>query len=437
MILPAHNAIALVDGNNFYVSCERVFNPALEKKPIVILSNNDGCIVSRSQEAKDLGIAMGLPFFKAKHLVKEHQLQCLSSNYTLYGDMSARMMTTLAEWAPEQEVYSIDECFLDLSHMMPSQALIPYGRQVREQVLQYLGLPTCVGIGPSKTLAKLANHIAKKNPQFQGVFAWASLSEQEQVTWLKQVAVSEVWGVGRKIAAHLQKMAIHTVYDLQQADGEMIRRRFSIVMARTVQELRGIACMAMADLEDTERKQQIISSKSFGTPIRDLVYLQEAAASYVCRAAEKLRRQNSVCHFVTVLIHTNPFQKNAPQYRNHITVPLSIGTSDSRRLIKAAHFGLNHIYRPDYFYKKVGIMLSDLRDSAHQQHDLFTQIDQVKSTQVMQTMDLLNQRFGSNTLTLAGTGANAANQPLWRMRANHKSQRFTTAWQEIPIAHAG
>lgn len=435
-MLPSHKAIALIDGNNFYVSCERVFNPHLEKKPLVILSNNDGCIVSRSQEAKDLGIAMGAPFFKAKHLVTQHQLQWLSSNYTLYGDMSARMMSTLAEFSPEQEVYSIDECFLNLSQMMPSNTLTHYGKEIRERVLRYLGLPTCVGIGPSKTLAKLANHIAKKNRQFDGVFVWANYSASEQDAWLKKVDVAEVWGVGRKISHHLQKMHIQTVYDLQQADSEMIRRRFSVVMARTVNELRGISCIAMSDIADTERKQQIISSKSFGKPISELSYLQEATASYICRAAEKLRKQHSVCHFVTVFMHTNPFKPEEPQYRNQITIPLSIASSDSRRLVKAALFGLERIYRPAYLYKKVGIILSDLRDEAHHQNDLFTQIDPIKSQQVMQTMDLLNQRFGSNTISIAGTGALAGNQKHWRMRANHKSQRFTTCWQEIPIARA-
>lgn len=435
-IFPIEKAIALVDGNNFYVSCERVFNPSLENKSLVILSNNDGCIVSRSQEAKDLGIGMGVPFFKVKPLIAKNKLQWLSSNYTLYGDMSARMMATLAEFAPEQEIYSIDECFLNLSEVLAPQEHIAYGKKIRARVQQYLGLPTCVGVGPSKTLAKLANHIAKKNHQFEGVFAWASLNLSEQIYWLQKIAVGEVWGVGRKIGAHLEQMGILSVYDLQQADSEMIRRRFSVVMARTVNELKGISCIAMEDLVDTERKQQIISSKSFGTPVRELAYLQEATASYVSRAAEKLRLQNSVCHYVTVFIRTNPFKSEEPQYRNQITVPLSIASSDSRRLIKAALFGLQQIYRTDFTYKKVGIILSDLRDANHHQNDLFTQIDQAKSHQVMQTMDLLNQRFGANTLAIAGTGIMASGNQHWRMRANHKSQRFTTCWQEIPVARA-
>jgi DNA polymerase V len=436
LALPSERAIALIDGNNFYVSCERVFNPKLISQPLVILSNNDGCIVSRSQEARDLGIPMGMPFFKAKHFVNSHGLKWLSSNYTLYGDMSARMMHVLAEFSPDQEIYSIDECFLDLSHMMSDQALMSYGKSIKERIYQYLGLPTCVGIGPSKTLAKLANHIAKKNPQFGGVFAWSALPPNEQLHWLQRIAVGEVWGVGRRINASLEQMGITTVADLAQANPEMIRRRFSVVMARTVAELQGISCLAMSDIEDIPSKQQIISSKSFGQEVTDLQHLQEAVASYICRAAEKLRAQDSVCQYVTVFVRTNPFAQNQTQYRNQMTVPLSIASNDSRRLIKAAFFGLERIYQPGLRYKKAGVILSDLYPAAQQQQDLFTKIDQKKSAQVMQTMDDLNHLYGAHTVTLASTGATIGNPRNWRMRANHKSQRFTTHWDEIPLVHA-
>jgi DNA polymerase V len=432
-LLPSDRAIALIDGNNFYVSCERVFNPKLTNQPLVILSNNDGCIVSRSQEARDLDIPMGMPFFKAKHLVKSHGLQWLSSNYTLYGDMSARMMAILSEFSPEQEIYSIDECFLDLSQMMSTENLVPYGKKIKERVYQYLGLPTCVGIGPTKTLAKLANHIAKKNKCFGGVFAWAALNAQEQMDWFKKIAVKEIWGVGRRINENLQEMGITTVYDLACANPEMIRRRFSVVLARTVAELQGVSCLAMSDLEDVPRKQQIISSKSFGQPIQELPPLEEAVASYICRAAEKLRSQNSVCHYVTVFVRTNPFAANQAQYRNQITIPLSIASADSRRLVKAALFGLSRIYQPEFVYKKAGVILSDIHLAQHHQEDLFTQINQKKSAQVMQTMDHLNHLYGANTIILASTGATSNNPHFWRMRANHKSQRFTTRWHEIPL----
>jgi DNA polymerase V len=434
-LLPSDRAIALVDGNNFYVSCERVFNPKLIGKPLVILSNNDGCIVSRSQEARNLDIPMGMPFFKAKHLVKSHGLQWLSSNYTLYGDMSARMMGVLSEFSPEQEIYSIDECFLDLSKMMPNEDLVTYGKTIKERVHQYLGLPTCVGIGSTKTLAKLANHIAKKNPSFGGVFAWAALNAQEQTAWLKKIAVGEIWGVGRRINESLKEMGITTVYELACANPEMIRRRFSVVLARTVAELQGISCLAISDLEDMPRKQQIISSKSFGQPIQDLAPLQEAVASYICRAAEKLRAQDSVCHYVTVFVRTNPFAANQAQYRNQITIPLSIASADSRRLVKAALFGLSHIYQLGYTYKKAGVILSDIHSAQQHQEDLFTQINQQKSAQTMQTMDHLNHLFGANTIILASTGATKKNSRFWRTRANYKSQRFTTRWDELPLAH--
>ncbi|MEI7532508.1 MAG: Y-family DNA polymerase [Betaproteobacteria bacterium] len=429
-------AIALVDGNNFYVSCERVFNPGLEKSPLVILSNNDGCIVSRSQEARDLGIPMGLPFFKAKQLIQSHGLKWLSSNYTLYGDMSARMMNTLAQFSPDQEIYSIDECFLDLTGITSDSQLISYGLTIKERVQRDLGLPTCVGIGPSKTLAKLANHIAKKNKQFGGAFAWAALSQQEQIEWLKKVNVAEVWGVGRRLLEQLNTIGIKTVYDLQQANTDLIRRRFSIVLARTVAELNGVACLEMVDIKEPINKQQIISSKSFGEPIQALPLLREAVASYVCRAAEKLREQASVCHNVTVFVRTNPFAKHQPQYHNQISIPLSIGTADSRRLIHAACYGLERIYRSNYVYKKAGIILSDLHDAYHHQGDLFTKIDEEKSQQVMRTIDNLNLRYGANTLTLASTGIVVGNPHSWRMRANQKSQCFTTRWDEIALAKA-
>jgi DNA polymerase V len=433
--LPSERAIALIDGNNFYVSCERVFNPKLNGRPLVILSNNDGCIVSRSQEARDLGIPMGMPFFKAKHFVKSHGLQWLSSNYTLYGDMSARMMNVLSEFSPAQEIYSIDECFLDLSQMMSNELLIPYGQTIKKRVHQYLGLPTCVGIGPTKTLAKLANHIAKKNKVFNGVFAWAALDYEEQSYWLKSIAVSEIWGVGRRINDRLISMGIHTVSDLACANPEMIRSRFSVVLARTVVELQGISCLAMSDLEEIPRKQQIISSKSFGQPITDLSHLQEAVASYICRAAEKLRAQDSVCQYVTVFVRTNPFAKDQTQYRNQITIPLSIASADSRRLIKAAFFGLDLIYKKGFIYKKAGVILSELHQAKHQQEDLVTQINQTKSTQVMQTMDALNQLYGAHTISLASAAQTLGNPRAWHMRANHKSHRFTTRWHEIPPAH--
>jgi DNA polymerase V len=430
--LPEERAIALIDGNNFYVSCERVFNPKLRNKPLVILSNNDGCIVSRSQEARDLGIPMGMPFFKAKHLVDEQGLLWLSSNYTLYGDMSARMMAILSEFSPNQEIYSIDECFLDLSKMMPSTELIPYGKEIRSRVDRYLGLPTCVGIGPSKTLAKLANHIAKKNQQFGGVFAWAALSGNEQSTWMKKIAVGEVWGVGRRLNDHLKSMGIETVYDLAISNPEVMRKHFSVVMARTVAELQGVSCLDLEEVEEVSRKQQIISSKSFGQPMTDLAPLQEAVASYVCRAAEKLRAQKSVCHFVTVFVRTNPFAKHQTQYRNQLTVPLSIATADSRRLVRAALFGLDQIYKQGLIYKKAGIILSDIRQAENHQGDLFTKIDEEKSKQVMHAMDALNHLYGANTVVLASTGATVGNPRFWRMRANHKSPRFTTRWNEIP-----
>ena len=284
--------IALVDGNNFYVSCERAFNPALEQRPVVVLSNNDGCVVSRSNEAKALGIKMGVPYFEVKHLTKSHGLIWLSSNYTLYGDMSARMMSILGAFAPEQEIYSIDECFLDFTGMVVDQ--IARGRKMRATVRQYIGIQTCVGIGPSKTMAKLANHIAKKQPQFRGVFAWSALTATEQDAMMAGLEVGEVWGIGRRLNAQLDNLGIRSALDLKQADPAAMRRRFSVVMERTIAELNGVACL---DLEDVApRKEQIMCSRSFGRPVTDLADLKEAVMSYTVRAAARMREQSSACH---------------------------------------------------------------------------------------------------------------------------------------------
>lgn len=424
---------ALVDGNNFYVSCERVFNPRLEGKPVVVLSNNDGCIVARSQEARALGIRMGAPFFEAKHLIRSHGLIWLSSNYTLYGDMSARLMALLAELSPHQEIYSIDECFLDLSGIQHD--LIARAQSLRKRVKQYLGLPTCIGIGHSKTLAKLANHIAKKRPAYKGVFSWNHCSRLEEDALMAEIDVGEVWGVGRRLKIHLEQMNIHTVCDLKYASTSLIRKRFGVVLERTVHELNGISCL---DLEDTQadhlvRKHQIISSKSFGKPVHQLHELQEAVVSYASRAAEKLRQQQSFCSHLLVYLRTNPFAEQTPQYTNSITIPLLVGSDDTREFARLAALGIEKIYRSGFAYKKAGVMLLGLYPANQDQGDLFCKSPmRERSSHLMQVMDRLNRVYGSNTLRVAGAGL----QPQWVMRSTQRSPNYTTAWNELALACA-
>ena len=418
-------AIALVDGNNFYVSCERVFNPALENRPVVVLSNNDGCVVSRSDEAKALGIRMGVPFFEIRSLIKSHGLVWLSSNYALYGDMSARMMNLLGKFAPRQEIYSIDECFLDFRGMAGDAS--ECGRKLRQRIRQYLGITTCTGIGASKTLAKLANHVAKTRRQYGGVFDWAMLPAAAQAALMDELDAGEVWGVGRRLVLQLQAMRIRTVHDLRRASPALMRRRFSVIMERIVAELNGESCL---DLEDVAaRKTQILASRSFGQPVTALQELREAVMSYVIRAAERLRTQRSACTQVTVFMHTSRFRTDTPQYSPAMLVPLSVATDDTRRLCAAARFGLERIYRPGYRYKKAGVMLTGLLPATVAQGDLFSAYERPRAARLMATMDNINKIYGMNTATFAGAGIE---QP-WRMQSAQKSPRYTTAWNELAI----
>jgi len=423
---------ALIDANNFYVSCERVFNPQLEKKPVVVLSNNDGCIVARSQEAKDLGIRMGEPFFRAKHLIQSHGLIWFSSNYTLYGDMSTRMMALLGSFAPQQEIYSIDECFLDLAGIR--QDAVSYGQIIRRRTRRYLGLPTSVGIGKTKTLAKLANYLAKKRPQYGGVFDWQACEPLIEDYLMAQIDVGEIWGVGRRLRMQLRAMAITTCRDLKYAPTSLIRQRFGVVLERTIAELNGLACLALEDAQTSgeKRKQQIISSKSFGRPITALADLSAAVLSYTARAAEKLRQQDSICSHVVVFIQTNSFSTHQKQYANSITLPVIVASNDTRRLSAVALMGIEKIYRAGYSYKKAGVILLGLHPAAQQQGNLLMADPDARTSKVMHVMDHLNQKYGANTLSLAGAGL----QPHWRTQAAQRTPNYTTAWDEIAPAYA-
>jgi DNA polymerase V len=422
--------IALIDCNNFYASCERAFNPKLEGKPVVVLSNNDGCVVARSNEVKALGIKMGVPWFQMADDAKRHGMIAFSSNYALYADMSARVMAILGQFSPQQEIYSIDECFLGLEGFEHLD-LVTYGQTIRHRVKQWTGIPVSVGIAPTKTLAKLANHVAKKRAAYAGVCNFAQLTPNELDALLASLNVDEVWGVGRKISQQLETMRINTVLDLKRADPKRIRQRFSVVMERTVAELNGVSCI---DLEEASQpKQQIMSSRSFGTPITCQAELGEAVTTYVTRAAEKLRHQGSVAGSICVFIQTNAFKPEEPQYQRSMVVPMVKPTDDTMHLTGAALKGLAVIYRDGFRYKKAGILLMGLEDKDALQATLFDDLlAEAKSARLMLAMDAINARMGSDTVSSAAAGIHKR----WRMRRERKSPDYTTDWKALPLVMA-
>lgn len=419
---------ALVDCNNFYASCEQLFQPRLQGRPVVVLSNNDGCIVARSAEAKAIGIQMGEPWHKLKALACQHDIVALSSNYSLYGDMSARVMRLLSTFSPAQDVYSIDECFLDLTGSHPSP--VASARTIRQEVNRQIGVPVCVGLGPTKTLAKLANHVAKKRAQYAGVFSFSDLSPQETEPLLSSIAVKEVWGVGSRLTTRLYDLGINTVLDLQCSHPSAIRKQFSVTLERTVRELRGEVCYGL--MERPPDRKQIFSSRSFGQLIHDLAPLEESVAAYATRAAEKLRAQNLATGCVAVMLRTNPFRTDLPQLQRcaSINIPL---TDDTRHIAQTAIQILRTIYRPGYAYQKTGVLLSELTPVATRQIGLFDDTKaQEKSKALMSAMDRLNKEFGRGTVKLLAEGTDAQ----WAMRSERRTPRYTTRLDELPVAKA-
>jgi DNA polymerase V len=418
---------ALVDCNNFYASCEKLFNPSLKDRPVVVLSNNDGCVVARSAEVKAIGIPMGVPWFKIQQEAKRYGIVAFSSNYALYADMSNRVVEVLSSFSPNIEVYSIDESFLDLSGF-ERVGYHAYGAEMRQQIADWLGLAVCVGIGPTKTLAKLANHCAKKKlAGEEGVCDFTTLTPDERLTLFERIEVGEVWGVGRKITARLEEMGIRTVRQLHDADAETLRSRISVVLDRTVRELRGVSCL---DLEEVvPDKQQIMSSRSFGTLVYDLADLEEAVSSYVARAAEKLRDQDSLAGALQVYIRTNIFKPEAPQYQQAMTIPLPEASADTRVLIRWALRMLQQIYRPGFGYHKAGIALLEIVPRANQQLSLFVPADvgSIRNERLMTTLDAINGRYGRGALRLAAEGVTRT----WQMRRGNLSPRFTTDWNGV------
>ena len=416
-------SIALIDVNNFYVSCERVFNPKLENKPVVVLSNNDGCAISRSNEAKELGIKMGTPWFKLKEFAKQENVTALSSNYTLYLDMSHRVMTLLSKFSPDQEVYSVDESFLDLT-TFKSKDLIKYGQQIKTKIKQWTGLPVSIGIGSTKTLSKLANHIAKKNPSFKGVCNLNVMDQDTLDTWMSHFPVSDVWGIGRSLTPKLNQLGITSILDLKHADPDYIRQQFSIVLEKTVRELNGIMCIELKDVE--EPNKEIMVSRSFGRRVKNKQELIEALTSYTSRAAERMRKQESVATSLYVYVRTSPHDdKN--QYANGVNIPLFQPSDDTMVLTNAALLGLNYIYRDGFDYQKAGITLCNLTSKHKVQGNLFN--NTISNTR-MKVLDTINQRW-KGKLKLGSEGVTKE----WEMRANFKSKNYTTNWDQLIIAH--
>ncbi|MBN1495413.1 MAG: Y-family DNA polymerase [Spirochaetes bacterium] len=421
------NLYFLVDCNNFYVSCERVFRPGLRQRPVVVLSNNDGNVVALSNEVKALGLPFGAPFFKVKNFISSHDIAVFSSNYSLYGDMSRRVMDCLGRFAPEMEIYSIDEAFLFMRGMRGDP--VEYARQIRDVVNQWTGIPVSIGIAPTKTLAKLASRIGKKDPASLGVFA---LTDRACVDWtLAATDAGDVWGVGPQYRDFLRRNGITTAAQLRDAPDRWVRRAMTIMGLRTVWELRGVPCIPIDELPAP--KKGIVSSRSFGRPVERLDELGEAVAAYMSRAAEKLRAQKSAAGSITVFLSTNRFRENEPQYSNGIACRLPVPSSHTPYLVRIASRLLARIYRQGYSYKKAGVMLCEILPEEDVQPDLFSGThDTERGRRLMRAVDHVNRDMGRHTLRFAAEGS----VKPWQMRREFLSGRYTTRWDEIPVVRA-
>ncbi|MCB1582914.1 MAG: Y-family DNA polymerase [Marinicella sp.] len=410
---------ALCDVNSFYVSCERIFRPDLNHKPVVVLSNNDGCVISISEEAKALGIPMAVPFHEVKAIVNKHQINWFSSNYCLYGDMSQRFNQLLKQHCDRVVSYSVDESFMLFEGYQENFRTI--GLKIKTHLQNTLSLPVCVGFAPTKTLAKLANHVAKKNKKAShGVVDMTVESTRHY--WLKQITVDKIWGVGRQLSKALIQQNIHTAWDLHQADPATLRRQFSVNMERLILELRGTACLQFDDVPAS--KKSILNSRSFGHTINDIQDLKEALAYHVSRCCEKLRNQGSLARVVSLFLYANKKDRDY-LYRPSLTLNLPEPTDDTGTFIQAIEAGLQQIFRPHLGYKKAGIMLNDLVPKTCYQPDLFSPVKTRPA--LMQCMDDINLKYGKDSLKFASLGF----AEKWAMRANAKSPNYTTRWSDI------
>ena len=433
----------LVDCNNFYVSCERVFNPLLRNKPVVVLSNNDGCIIARSNEAKSLGIPMGAPLHLYKTLIKKNKIFTYSSNYTLYGDMSSRVMSSLNYFVPDMEIYSIDEAFLDL-RKLNIETISEEMFKIRQFIYQWTGIPVSIGVGPTKTLAKLANKMAKKHSS-NGVYVLTISDHLRSI--LSNIQLEDIWGISKGWANRLKSIGINNPFDLQQSDPRQIRKLVSVVGERMVYELRGNSCLALENIVD---KKSITVSRSFGNMINDKYNLKQALANHVARAAEKLRSQDSLCGEICVFINTNRFRKKDLQYNNSVILPFDDLTDNTNIIMKKAFKVLDRLYRPNYNYKKIGVILLDLKQRKKDvknkdyviQDNLFTYDKNYKniadaSDICMEILDDINTKMGKMTLFYGSqgivkhSGRKKIEKDKWRMRSFYRSPFYTTNWADI------
>lgn len=416
---------ALCDVNSFYASCETVFRPDLRGRPVVVLSNNDGCVIARSAEAKAAGITMGEPFFKQKDLFRRAGVVCFSSNYELYADMSNRVMTTLEEMSPRVEIYSIDEAFCDLTGVRNCRDLTDFGKEIRATVLKRTHLTVGVGIAQTKTLAKLANHAAKKwQRQTGGVVDLSNLERQRKL--MAALPVDEVWGVGRRISKKLEAMGIKTVLDLADTHTAVIRKHFNVVLERTVRELRGEPCLKLEEFAPV--KQEIVCSRSFGERVTEYEQMRQAICSYAARGAEKLRGEHQYCRYISAFVKTSPFALNEPYYGKNASIKLLTPTQDSRDIINAATKCLDAIWKEGHRYQKAGIMLGDFFSHGVAQLNLFDENAPRKDSELlMNILDQLNVKSGKGTLYFAGQGI----QQQWQMKREMLSPRYTTRFSDL------
>lgn len=424
--MPSYPAIALVDCNNFYASCERVFNPKLQGKPVVVLSNNDGVIVAASNEAKKLGLAWQ-PYFKVRDIIEKYDVQVFSSNYALYGDMSHRVMTVLERFTPDVEVYSIDEAFLSFAGFDESK-LTEYCRKIKETVARWTGIPVSIGIARTKTLAKLANKRAKKNPSYGGVLNL--IDNHDFVHHLKETDVSDVWGVGKQYTNLLYRNGIKTAYDLSRANHKWIKKHMTVMGLRTVYELNGIPCISME--YEPPSKKAIVSSRSFGKPVTQIEDIKEAVSTYTSRAAVKMRLQKSAAKLLTVFLRTNPF-KDTPQYHNGCLVELPVPTDSTSELISYAMKAVEQIFKAGYEYNKASVMLTGFVPYDRSQLSLFDTENRIKMAKITEIMDKINKEMGADVLFYASCGI----ERQWQMHRDMKSPHYTTKWEDLPNVNAG
>ena len=415
-----NNSIALIDCNNFYASCERIFNPRLIGKPIVVLSNNDGCIITRSAEAKELGIKMGEPYFKAKKIIDKNNVRVFSSNYSLYGDISQRVMETLARFASDVEIYSIDEAFLGLNGF-ENYELSKYCQYIRRTIKQWVGIPVSIGVSTTKTLSKIANNLAKKNKEYDGVCilkSWFDINEA-----LKLTSIEDVWGIGRRLSVFLKKYKINTAYDFTQLDKGWIRKNMGVVGEKTFLELCGVSCIEL-ELIPSDKKSCCVS-RSFSKPVEKIDDLEESISSYGTRVAEKIREEGLVAESMSIFVLTNYFNRKEKQYSNSIKLQLPYSTNNSIKIVKRALEGIKKIYRQGYRYKKAGVILYGLT-KAKQTRGLLD-YDRESSDSIMNTLDRINERYGSSTIRLASEGVDKS----WSMRRESVSPCYTTRFDDL------